>query len=578
MVGIGPASQATHPLHIGPGEDGDLGLSVAADDDLAHHSREPAEQGIAQATGDDEGTVQQFELFCPTPGEDHPILRPVAVVEVSEVLHTQEPLLVEGRGGLVRVGEIAGRDGRRLDPDLIDAVAGHQLERRARDGQADADASVFPPGVADRRTGLGRAVAGDEDEPLPRGAHRDPLQPVMQRLGQARAAEQHGAQLGEEAAREVPIGLQRIGQHRIAVRHGPVIAKRNLLQVPDGLVELARHRSPVVDVEGAAEAGDIGHQRRAGDVAPGQPVEHLTVPGEGVAHGLEARMGVARGHGHGVDHRLGPSGRAGGQQVAGGFCRIEGRDMSGQVRRREADRFAPVDGARNAGRGGDNDCVIGCDRGDGGGEEPALFRIDQAWPDQVDDVTQSLEVGRQQRIVDADRGDRDARHHSGEDQDRVVQRILRQDQDRPVGGHPAIHQPGGDRGRARPTLAVGQSGPVPLRTLSPRQPQPVRRRIGMTPQGGDEVGVVGFQRRPARDDDHPVGTTLDLHPHLSEPHRATGRGGQVDGGKRFGHGAILSPAQLLANQDLSAGDVWRDLVLGSTRPGADRVEGKDHSA
>ncbi|MGC3971905.1 MAG: hypothetical protein QM775_32550 [Pirellulales bacterium] len=92
-------------------------------------------------------------------------------------------------------------------------AVGHQLERRARQRQADQPDPLGHP--VDHRDALrlGRAVHGGQRNALAGLGDRQGLHPLGDVVGQRRAAIAHVAQVLEERLPQGRIALHRLGQH-----------------------------------------------------------------------------------------------------------------------------------------------------------------------------------------------------------------------------------------------------------------------------------------------------------------------------------------------------------------------------
>ena len=192
-------------------------------------------------------------------------------------------------------------------------------------------------------------------------------------------------------------------------------------------------------------------------VVPGQPVDqHRRLLGQR-REALPDHLLVRAQHALGVDHALGQLGRARGEQELGdrvGADRgVRGVDRGGRLGREQVGERASSRG-RRALPSVEHDRRLG--RHDGGdrlARTPARSRTPGPGVSMLEDVAQLAVVLRDQRIRRRDRRERHAGEHRAEREQEVLEVVVGQDRDRPLGREAAVEQRLGDGARALQRLA-----------------------------------------------------------------------------------------------------------------------------
>jgi hypothetical protein len=226
-------------------------------------------------------------------------------------------------------------------------------------------------------------------------------------------------------------------QRLVALRHREIPVGCDLTQVSHRGLDVAGHRLALVDIEGPAV---VEHEAEivvaAGGVMPGRPVhDHRRLIGEEGELREDHRL-VRAPHALRVDHGLRRAGRARREQELGDGVRADlpvggvagarrrgGQQLVEQYRRPVGDRIA-ADHDLDAGR---------YHRFDGTVEGTAVGHKDKPGREQVDDVFELLEVVRKQRIGRRDRCVGNADMDCGEPEERMLDVVAGEDDDRPLG-------------------------------------------------------------------------------------------------------------------------------------------------
>ena len=193
---------------------------------------------------------------------------------------------------------------------------------------------------------------------------------------------------------------------------------------------------------------------------------------------LREHLLVRAEHALGVDHALGRAGRAGGEEdLRDGVGPDRARTRSSTARRRRG-----VEQRRDR-RGGR------ADRGERGRE---VRRVRAYTRPGCSSSKMRLELGevlRHQRVRGRDRRDRHADVHRAEREQRVVDAVVREDRDRPLGPEAAVEQRLADAARRRERFAVGDPPPAVAGALGEeravgRARRPVHEPLADRARGG----------------------------------------------------------------------------------------------
>ena len=297
-------------------------------------------------------------------------------------------------------------------------------------------------------------------------AHLEPqlLQPVPQALRQGCGGIEQQIEALEEFPPQRLVALQVIQQRRKAARHVEIEGGRHLLQVGDRAADQRRHRLALVDVERAAVAQHhVEIVVAAEGVVPRQPVDqHRRVVLE-ECPGRRRALLVGAQHALGVDHALGLAGGAGGEQDLGQRVGPDAGERLLHRRRRphlgEGRERRHSRGAEAAAAGDDLE-PRRADRLQRLGVAVGLVDVDEARLDQAEDVAELAEVLRQPRVGRRHRHHGDADVHGAERDQRMVDAVLGQDQQRAARARACGRERLSDGiGRAR-CLLVGDAPPA----------------------------------------------------------------------------------------------------------------------
>ena len=463
-----------------------------------------------------EGAGGQLEVLDDAPREHQPLRWLGRIHESGRVADHVEAFVVERLRRQLGLAVVTLHHDRAADAQLELAADGHELEIDARVRQSDqADALGVPVGRGRGRRGLGAAPAGDHHDAPAGVADGERLQAAVQVVGQRRAAVAHQPQAREEVGGERLVGLERGGEHRPGRRHVAHVGRRDLVQVAHGLVELTRHRPAIVDVQRAAVGQHRVEQRVATHgVVPGQPVEQVRRRIGRIARpALQVHHQVRAHHALRVRHGLRHAGGAGGeQQLADGLGADAGQALGDRSGRTRGSQRVPGQ-ARHAGGGAldvDDGHARQVERGQRAVEGRAVLHEHQAGPHQLEHVAQLRVVAAHQRVGGRDRRGRRADLHRGHRQQRMLERVGRQDHHRPIGTEATVDQrlrDGVDGGEA---LAVGHAPPRALGAAPLREPGALGRLGAPAAQQARHVVRVRVQRHPRAHDDRAVVATIDL--------------------------------------------------------------------
>ena len=257
------------------------------------------------------------------------------------------------------------------------------------------------------------------------------------------------------------------GEQRPAGGHVEVGGRGDLAQRGDRATEQRGDRAAGVDVQRAAVGEDlaevvVGAER----VAPRQPVdEHRRLGPQERPHRAE-RLLVGAQHPVGRDDALRRAGRARREQDLRDRVRADGRERALDV----AERFGRLEvGQRErAGRkvAGDDPRRDGVgDRLEGRAERGAVVGEHHPGRAPRRDRPDALVVAAEQGVGGADRDDGDARGEGAEQHQQVLDRVAREDHQRPLGAEAVLEQGLGDAVGAGPRRAPGDG--LPARVLAP---------------------------------------------------------------------------------------------------------------
>ena len=161
-------------------------------------------------------------------------------MQLRRIAGAPEPVLIEDRAVLLAVSEVAGRDHGALEPHLIAVPVRHELEREPRHRQTDADLLGREVDRHAARSGLGRTVAGREEDPFSHGIDGELLETVVERLRQTGAAIERELQIAEEPSAQLFVFVEGVGEHRITEGHIDIELRRDFFEIAERLREHAR--------------------------------------------------------------------------------------------------------------------------------------------------------------------------------------------------------------------------------------------------------------------------------------------------------------------------------------------------
>jgi len=316
-----------------------------------------------------------------------------------------------------------------------------------------------------------------------------------------------------------------LDQEGEAERHVEIERRRYLAERGERALDEPGHRLAVIDIERAAVAQHeveivVGAER----MVPRQPVDDDRRPRRQEGPELRDHLLVGAQHRLRVDDALGQSGRARGEENL--RHRVGARRRMGGVRRRARAGRRQRGEFRRAGG-----------------------RIDRHDDLQRDDVAQFGEILRQARIGDRDRHHRHADMQRAERQQRVVDAVLRQDDDRPLGREAAREKGAADGARRLPRLPVTDPSPAVAPALGEKDPlgekDALGRRARPVPEPFAEPARIRFQLLARPQDAAAIGALLDgdvgggkekvVHRIIPEP-SPSGRG-QGEGSRRLSDAA-----------------------------------------
>ena len=316
----------------------------------------------------------------------------------------------------------------------------------------------------EERRGFGGAEAGQHRHAKAGFLHREFVEAVPDERRQRRTREEHRVQPAEEFRAQRLVVAQIRQQRFVALGHVEIDRRRNLAQIAHGLLDAAGHRLALVEIHRAAvveRQPDIVVAAKG--VIPRQPVDDDRRLVLQERQRLAQHHLVGADHALGVDDGLGIAGRARGQQE---FCdgvgtdgvmrRIEPRMLRrrqqiGQQRhlaaRHRAARRRDLGPKRNVGR-------------QRIGKFAGVVGEDEARRQQLHQKAELAVVPRHQRIGRRYRAERNAGIERAERDQRVVDRIAGEDDDRLFGREPARQQRRGDVPGRGQQLRVGDLAPA----------------------------------------------------------------------------------------------------------------------
>ena len=494
----------------------------------------------AQGADADPGAGGQLEILGHAPVENQALRRIGLIDEFRRVPKAVEAFLVESLLRLLRIAVIAGHNGRALDPDLQLGPVRHELQRHARQRQADeADALHLP--VDDRDAlRLGRAIHGGDRDALAGLGDGEGLEPIIEIVRQGRAAIADIAQLPEERGAQGVILLHRVGEHGERDRRGAVDCRRHLGEVADRGLEQARKRLALIDVEGAAamQAGVEVHVG-AGNVVPRQPVEgdrDLVRIGVRIATLVADTLlsGDHRAH-HTLRlrHGLGHAGRAGCEEILGHGLRSDPVHFFGDAG--TDGRLEEIGEGGLAGldaRHGDHRHAVERQGRQRRREHRAGLDEHRLRANRFEAVLQLAVIGAHHRVGDRQGRRRRADLRDRQSRQRLLDRIAGQDQERRVGPEPHRQKRARQRVGLRIRLAIGDEAPVAAagRALGEEAAVRMLGRAGLQHVRGRARRLGG---RDVRVEDHrSVGAALQRHVGRAHRDRAerrkVGRDGRAE--------------------------------------------------
>ena len=283
----------------------------------------------------------------------------------------------------------------------------------------------------------------------------DAVELVPDRLRQAGAREEEHPDPAEEGLAQRRVDLERVGDLLEALRHVEVDRRRDLAQVAQRLADQRRRRLAFVDVERAAvverRGRRCGCRRRCGSTAASRPAPAAPRPACGkhwriicwFAHSMRCVL-------------ITPFGSLVEPDVNRNLAIVSGPTL--RVRRRRPRRSARSRAAssngdrRRARRARPWPRTTGVSARHHRLDRLAVrrpAREHQARRQHAEDVAQLAVVLRDQRIRRRDRRERHAGEHRAEREQEVLDVVVGQDRDRPLGRELAIEQRLRDRARAR---------------------------------------------------------------------------------------------------------------------------------
>jgi len=317
-----------------------------------------------------------------------------------------------------------------------------------------------------RGRGFGRPPGGGEPQQIAARARGDVLHAFPDRLRQRRTGVEHEAHALHHDAREFVVGFQNGREHRQPVRHVEVHRRLGVAQVAHRLVDQPRHRAAFVDVERATVAQHqievvVATER----VAPGQPVDQHGLLAIQEAPHLPDHLLVGAQHAVGVDHDLGRAGGARSQQVLGVVVGLDGlerlhhlRPFGGACQAREIDRPRHRRGTAAV----DHRCLHAAGR-DRRPVHRGVGRVHQCRAQGAQDARQLGVVRGGARVGARHRAGLAADVHGRERQQRVVDGVVRQDDDGLPRGQLHVEQALRDGADLRAHLAPREAAPVAAR-------------------------------------------------------------------------------------------------------------------
>ena len=320
--------------------------------------------------------------------------------------------------------------------------------------------------AGDGRCRLGGPPGGGEPHVLTTDALGQRLQPVPGGLWQGRAGIKHHAQPGEKALCLGQVRLQQRQQHVQPTRHVEVQRGLHFTQVAQGFFDRPGGRPALINHQRAAVAQ---HQVEvvvaAKSVAPGQPVHQHRFFVVQKAPGLANHLLVGAQHAVAVDHHFGVAGGAGCQQVfgmgVGGDQRKSGHHGRAFWRAGELVKWQ---------RAGVAVCALAehhqrgpAAAGECGNSRPIhrrIRRVDQRRPQGVEDAVDLAVVLRQPAVGAGHGAHRTADVQAGQQQQQVVDGVVRQHHDGRLWRQVQVQQALGNAAHLNAGLGPAQAAPA----------------------------------------------------------------------------------------------------------------------
>ena len=324
--------------------------------------------------------------------------------------------------------------------------------------------------IGDGGRGLGRAIAGAQADPLAGHLDGDLLDPLINVLAHRGPAIGHDQDAREEGFRQIAVLLEFRRNRRPRRRNGGVLGRRDFLEVSQHFRQPRGRRAAPVDIKCAAP---VQHRVQDGvgaiSVAPGQERDHhlrpladllepLHIPDR--ADHLHHRCDVEVG----IDDRLRLAGGAGCQHVFRDHVRREpvigevhrtGRRGREVVQRLAGHALGPVLAV-------ENEPVAHPHAIEAALVFFAILDIDDRRRGKPVDMFQPGEILAERGIGRRDGDNRAARPHRGIHDERILDRIARQDHDRPVRPGARIEEALRQGANAGQRLAIGDRRPARL--------------------------------------------------------------------------------------------------------------------
>ena len=269
------------------------------------------------------GACGQLEVLGQSPCKAQSASKVGRVMQLCRIAGAVEAFVVEHVAIRRGIAQIAPCDHRSAQSYFVALTIGHQLHRQARHRQADP--YRFGWKVDGHAAGgrLGRAVTGREENAFADGLYGEFLKAIVQRLRESGAAVERELQIPEKSRAQIGVAFQGFDQHCVAGRNVDIELRRDIAKILQRFGEQPRHWLAAVDIQRSATAQHAHLREGAGDMVPGQPVEHVAAPSGGLAHDLPTLREVGRDHPLCLHDGLRQAGRARRKHVRGRRIRIE---------------------------------------------------------------------------------------------------------------------------------------------------------------------------------------------------------------------------------------------------------------